>query len=421
MKNCYVLASIAKFHQNCKSNIPLLIGYSGGGDSKALLYALLEVGCKNIIVVHVNHHWRVESDNEAADIHSELSSLGVQFYIENIAKPPSNKEALAREARLQCFKKIYLKHKCDALLLAHHRDDRIETTFQRIFEGAHLPYVGGIQQESVVYGMTLKRPFLGISKQHIQQYLQEKKLSFVDDYTNYDSAMLRGNLRTNIFPFLDSYLGKSFRSNLLHVADMAEEWRSDLDQEFEKIDIQRSILGSWIRLPSAMLPSTLRYAILKLCKIHDVMVSRDQVSLLLNAIQHNKSIYIDDKIAVSGDDLFFLNRIDKNKFCIADISASTGSKKLAVTNWRSLFSNPAMAVANLDVLCADNLYLSIPKPGSVYRDMKLGKWYNQAKVPACLRFRVPVVYQQDKIVADFLSGYLYPTIFKNNCFVKIEV
>ena len=51
---------------------PLLLGYSGGPDSKALLYALLEVGCNALQVAHVDHGWREESRGEAEAIRSEI-------------------------------------------------------------------------------------------------------------------------------------------------------------------------------------------------------------------------------------------------------------------------------------------------------------------------------------------------------------
>ena len=61
---------------------PLLLGYSGGPDSKALLYLLLQ--CRHFYpidlhVAHVNHGWRPESREEAEILQGEAASLGLSW------------------------------------------------------------------------------------------------------------------------------------------------------------------------------------------------------------------------------------------------------------------------------------------------------------------------------------------------------
>ena len=78
----------------------LLLGYSGGPDSKALLYALLENGVRPHLA-HVDHGWREESREEAERLRKEADSLGCPFYSTrlNLAK----KEDVARNARFAFF------------------------------------------------------------------------------------------------------------------------------------------------------------------------------------------------------------------------------------------------------------------------------------------------------------------------------
>ena len=53
------------FFQNFSRENSLLIGLSGGADSVALLYLLLEQGYRNLILCHFNHQLRgADSDSE---------------------------------------------------------------------------------------------------------------------------------------------------------------------------------------------------------------------------------------------------------------------------------------------------------------------------------------------------------------------
>ena len=57
---------------------PLLLGYSGGPDSKALLYLLLELRSHfnfKLHLAHVDHGWRAESQNEAEILRKEADAL----------------------------------------------------------------------------------------------------------------------------------------------------------------------------------------------------------------------------------------------------------------------------------------------------------------------------------------------------------
>ena len=59
-KLIHVVSSFLKTH---KSDRPLLIGFSGGPDSLALLHTLLSLK-ENIAIAHVDHGWREESGEE---------------------------------------------------------------------------------------------------------------------------------------------------------------------------------------------------------------------------------------------------------------------------------------------------------------------------------------------------------------------
>src|ERR1700733_1584963 len=80
---------------------PLLLAFSGGGDSLALLYLLLE--CQKDLALtlhlaHVDHGWRKESAQEASILERLAEKLGLSFHMTKFAPTKRrNLEAKARE------------------------------------------------------------------------------------------------------------------------------------------------------------------------------------------------------------------------------------------------------------------------------------------------------------------------------------
>lgn len=211
---------------------PLLLGYSGGPDSKALLYSLLEKGDYPIHLAHVDHGWREESRDEALALREEAGKLGLPFHSIRLSdRPVKNMEAHGREERLAYFGTLFEKIPFQALLLAHHADDCAETSLKRIFEGAHLPFLGGIAPVSDLEGMVVWRPLLQVKKEEIWDYLNRKKLVPLLDRTNEDPKFLRTRLRCEILPYLNQKFGKEVSGNLSILGERAVELREYLDSK----------------------------------------------------------------------------------------------------------------------------------------------------------------------------------------------
>ena len=129
------VAAFLKEHWDGSS--PLLLGYSGGPDSKALLYALLEAGVKNLHLAHIDHGWREESGAEAEALRGEAESLGCPFHTVRLPKPgKGNWEDEARKGRLAFFQSLFQIEPFQALLLARQKEEQAETVLKRVLEGA---------------------------------------------------------------------------------------------------------------------------------------------------------------------------------------------------------------------------------------------------------------------------------------------
>ncbi len=210
---------------------PLLLGYSGGPDSKALLYLFLE--CRrffplNLHLAHVDHGWREESKQEAETIEAEAQTLGLPLHIQVLDYEKfkeGNLEEQGRNFRLQFFSELHRRLDCQALVLGHQAGDQAETVLKRVCEGASLFSMGGLTQESQLLGMTLWRPLLGISKGEILEWLSQKNLKYFQDPTNHSTRFLRGRMRKECLPALQESFGKQIESNFCQLGQESREIR----------------------------------------------------------------------------------------------------------------------------------------------------------------------------------------------------
>ncbi|KAG6559597.1 tRNA(Ile)-lysidine synthase [Candidatus Rhabdochlamydia oedothoracis] len=211
------------------SNQPILMGYSGGCDSKALLYLSLECSLLfkfSLCVAHIDHGWREESGKQAKMLQEEVEELGLPFYLkvlhfEDFEK--KNLEQQGREKRLQFFKELYQKLDCQALLLAHQAEDQAEVVLKRICEGAHLTSLRGMQPDMRLEEMRIWRPLLPVSKKTLRSWLEKRSLVSIEDPTNENSQFLRARMRKEIFPELSRLFGKEIAGNLCKLGKQAQE------------------------------------------------------------------------------------------------------------------------------------------------------------------------------------------------------
>ncbi len=215
---------------------PLLLGFSGGPDSLALLHLLLDCHMDlDLHVAHVDHGWRSESSEEADRLRKGIELLKLPFYLRQLEDVPM-KENEARQARLAFFKELYQKLGCQALLLGHHGDDQSETVLKRILEGASLSALKGILPASNLEQMQVWRPLLQTDKASLKAWLKEKGLTPIEDRTNFDPRYLRGKMRTAILPQLEEHFGKEVSSNLRRLGESAQELSDYLSKKLEKYE-----------------------------------------------------------------------------------------------------------------------------------------------------------------------------------------
>ena len=247
-----LLLGIKKFlRSKLQGPRPLLLGYSGGPDSKALLYLLLE--CRrfysfDLILAHIDHGWRDESKGEAAEIQREAEKLRLQLFVHHLNPKDfrqSNLEEQGRDQRLKFFSEIYHRLDCQALVLGHHADDQAEVVLKRVFEGTSLYHLKGLEEDSELMNMRLWRPLLCAPKKQMIQWLCQKGLNYFLDPTNSSLQFLRGKMREEMIPLLQKSFGKEISSNLCRLAEESRDIKAYFSQiNGELLDKIRNEEGS---------------------------------------------------------------------------------------------------------------------------------------------------------------------------------
>lgn len=209
---------------------PVLLGFSGGPDSLALLHLLTE--CRRFFpidlhVAHVDHGWRPESKIEAERLKKDVK---FPFYLHHLTNQTGSEEG-ARKERLRFFSELYKKLECQALFLAHHKDDQAETVLKRILEGAHFLSLGGILPVTNLENMTIWRPLLNVAKKELIEWIKKRELKPILDPTNTDPRYLRSRMRVAIFPDLARQFGKEIAGNLHRLGHTAQEIKEYLDKK----------------------------------------------------------------------------------------------------------------------------------------------------------------------------------------------
>lgn len=188
-------------------NTSLVVACSGGPDSMCLLDLVTKLKDElnlNIIVAHVNHKLRSESEEEAKMVENYSTENNLIFELLEITDYINGNfsEEDARKRRYKFFNEVIEKYHATALLTAHHGDDLIETILMRLTRGSNLSGYIGIKEISQNEKYKTLRPLLSVTKDEIINYLKENNIPYRLDKTNQELKHTRNRYRHVVLPFL---------------------------------------------------------------------------------------------------------------------------------------------------------------------------------------------------------------------------
>lgn len=340
-----VLAVIRE-HNLINENENIVIGVSGGPDSMALLYVLLQIRDIipfNIHVAHVNHGVRGEDarkdqlfvENTANKLNLPFHTIDVNMIQHGKDKGISAEEA-GRELRYGFFREILQNEGGGKIAVAHNLNDQAETLLMRFMRGTG---IDGLKGMDFIYGDII-RPILGIDRKEIEDFIEINNIGTVLDKTNLEPIYTRNKVRLELIP----YIQENFNPNILNTlwrmsrisaldSDFLEDYSQKILNKLVKNHDKNSIIlngESFLQIHKSIQQRIIRNAILE---INGSLqgISEAQTAAVLNLfllLETGKEVHISNNLIakVSYGDLIiqkWINNVEVDYFYSLNIPGKT--------------------------------------------------------------------------------------------------
>jgi tRNA(Ile)-lysidine synthase len=438
---------------------PLVVAYSGGRDSTALLGLVCALrderarGFARPHAVHVHHGLRPEADSWAQHCERQCAALKVPLSVQrvHVERRRLGVEAAAREARYRALAEAAHELGAAAVLTAHHLDDRLETFLLQWIRGAGLEGLSAMAEPreldradsplSHVSGreagseqdrpspasrergrgeggrsapILLLRPLLHVSRERIERYVEQKALAFIEDPSNADPRFDRNAIRLHVMPELGK-LRSGFRAAAERSIELIAEG-ADVLRSVAREDLQtctRDAPASMLRIDRlAALPEARRTLVLRewLAQAHLTAPPRAR---LLEALQQAMHSGADARMLIRVGDvelrrhrgLLCLNAPRRNTPALHALQWQ-GENELAVPSWGGalLFTRTTDEGFDARWLGAEPLQLRPRTGGERFKphptrpSKRLKQIFQEARIPEYQRSALPLVWRDGRLI-----------------------
>lgn len=395
-----------------------VVGYSGGLDSTVLLWLCKrfceQSGLGKVQAVHINHQLSPHARSWQQHCQTQCDAWGVPLDTLTVQVDRRNGglEQAAREARYAAFRQIC--HPGDALMLAHHANDQVETFLLRALRGSGPAGLSAMQSHGTWQGLPLLRPLLAVSRSELARYANVQQLTWVEDESNTDERLQRNFLRHRVVPLLSTRWSATLpalaRSARLIASEHQVLMRLIGQQASPDIDLhQRSLaLLRWYALPQDEQVLWLRYW---LAQIDPALPSE---AVLTELLRQAASAAEDAAVQVQWGQRV-IRRFRHCLYCVDVLPEPEPAWMCAVT----LQARQPLS-AGLGAICWQagapegqrGLRAGSRQPHWVWRlrqggerfqpagraNRPLKKWLQESALPPWLRDRLPLLYAGDRLL-----------------------
>jgi len=259
----------AQLEDIVKPSDRLVAGLSGGVDSVVLLDILARVARKlrcRLSALHVNHQLSPNARRWEAFCGRLCRARRIPFRSVKVdVQRGDSIEAAARAARYA----VFARQECEYIVLAHHRDDQVETLLLQLLRGAGvkglaaMPLLRIQDPGSRIPDPGILRPLLDVTREEILEYARDRGLEWVEDESNQDMYFLRNFVRHEVLPVIARRF-PAYRATLARAAGHLAEAARVLD-ELASADAAGELADGTLsiaalrRLPPARGRNLLRY------------------------------------------------------------------------------------------------------------------------------------------------------------------
>jgi tRNA(Ile)-lysidine synthase len=278
----------------------ILIAFSGGKDSTALLHLLLSLKkdlrftCK---ALYFNHQLRIDSSVEAEWVRKVCLKNNIELISESrdVKKyskdSRSNVEEAASILRYNFFGLIASRYRGAKIATAHTRSDQAETFFIKLFRGSGTE---GLSSIFKIKNSNIIRPLLNFSQKDILNYLTLNKIEYYFDSSNNNKSFCRNRIRLDLLPRIKE-ISPVIELHISHLTDILHQeldfFRSAAKDFLNKKMLLNSILplNSFKELHPALKRHILREYI-RIIKGNLLNINFDHLDNMLRYIKNSKNI-----------------------------------------------------------------------------------------------------------------------------------
>ncbi len=221
----------------------VVIGCSGGLDSVVFARThapgRLRDGAQ-VTLACLDHGWRASAADDVAFVSALAEELGAGFATARIPPAPDRVRRVGRQAAAREVRRAWLQSLgADRILLAHHRDDDLETIAigtLRATSGDSLEILrsASTYAPSIPRAGWAERPLLDTPRAELRAIAEQNGWTWREDPSNRDRRYLRVRLRRDVLPRLrdDERVrmlagGRLARQELDRVQNLARRWAAE--------------------------------------------------------------------------------------------------------------------------------------------------------------------------------------------------
>lgn len=189
----------------------MMVAFSGGPDSTALLAALVPIAKENLFELHachINHGLRGQESDDDEEFCRELcQKWNIPCHVEKLSLS-GHSEAELRKGRYAAIERISARVNAGICLTGHTLDDQVETMLFRLFRGTGPSGLLGIPTlRRVSEKLILLRPLLSLTRQDCESFLERCDITARQDSSNKDECYARNFIRNSILPLVGARFG----------------------------------------------------------------------------------------------------------------------------------------------------------------------------------------------------------------------
>ena len=399
----------------------VLVAFSGGADSTALLCILCDLGriCGfgEIAAAHFNHGLRQEADGDEAAVRRFCECKGIRLFTEKqdvaAAAKASHKgvEETGRRMRYAFFRQVAETEGFDLIATAHTKSDQAETVLLHLTRGCGPDALSGIpaKRDRII------RPLLCCSRREIESYCADNDLPYLTDATNSDVRYARNRVRHLVIPQLKEINPRveeaAFRLSAAAAEDAAY-WNGLVERTLADIRVEKGVYSAG---KLADLPPSLKRRVLH--RLAGIGAEEAHIRQLERALTADGSVSLPHvgEIRVSGGLLFTGDRGERVRFTPLPLAPGqtyrfgTDTYKCQVIDRELFEKSQKVHRILLQFTCdydkiRDSATVSTRMPGDGYAPYRRGgykslkKLFNAEKIPVPCRDRIPVIRDGEGIV-----------------------